>query len=164
MMFPPDINDLARKVIHIFSGEKQKIVTAESCTGGLIAAALTSVPGSSSVFERGFISYSNDAKVELLGILPESLSIAGAVSPDIAEEMAKGALEFSLADLALSVTGIAGPDGGTPVKPVGLVYFGLATRSGMRMHYRCQFSGDRDDIRVQAVHEGLRLILSVTRD
>jgi nicotinamide-nucleotide amidase len=155
---------LAQKVISVFARENRKIVTAESCTGGLIAGALTDIAGSSAVLERGFVSYSNDAKVEVLGVLPELLKEHGAVSAEVAAAMAVGALEFSRADIALSVTGIAGPDGGNALKPVGLVYFGLATREGSVMHYKCQFSGNRDDVRMQSVNEGLRLLMSIVRE
>lgn len=158
MIFSHDIYALAEKVIHSYTAKKRRLVTAESCTGGLIAAALTEIPGASAVLERGYVAYSNDAKVEVLGILPETVQLAGAVSADIAEEMAQGALEFSLADIGISITGIAGPDGGTAVKPVGLVYFGLVSRFGARMHYRCEFKGDRSAIRLQAVAEALRLL------
>lgn len=161
-MFSPDIHDLARKVIETYTTKRQKIVTAESCTGGLVSGALTEISGSSAVIERGFISYSNDAKVEVLGVIPELISEYGAVSEQVAEAMARGALEFSLADVALSVTGIAGPLGGSVAKPVGLVYFGLATRSGILFHYKSQFNGDRDTIRMQAVREALKLLLSLT--
>lgn len=160
-MFPEPIETLAAQIVNAYAARKMKIVTAESCTGGLIAAALTSIAGSSAVVERGFVSYSNDAKVELLGVEPELIQIAGAVSADVAEQMAQGALEFSLADVALSVTGIAGPGGGSTLKPVGLVFFGLANRSGTLMHYRCQFNGDRNTVRVQAVEEGLKLLYSL---
>ena len=137
-----------------------RIATAESCTGGMVAGALTEIPGSSAVFERGFITYSNDAKVELLGVLPDLLAQEGAVSGEVAEAMATGALEYSLADLAISVTGIAGPDGGTEIKPVGLVYIGLATKAGALFHCKCHFRGSRDEVREQTVHEALRLLLS----
>ena len=160
-MFGPDIHDLARRVVENYISVKKRIVTAESCTGGLVAAALTEIPGSSAVLERGFISYSNDAKVELLGVLPYLLTDYGAVSSQTAEAMAQGALEFSLADVAVSITGIAGPDGGTPDKPVGLVYIGIANRDGIVFHSRSEFKGDRDDIRRQAVHEALVLLLSL---
>ncbi|MDX2028933.1 MAG: CinA family protein [Alphaproteobacteria bacterium] len=160
-MFPPDIHDLARKVIESYTAQKQKIVTAESCTGGLVAAALTQIPGSSAVVERGFVAYSNQAKTEILGVMPETLEDYGAVSDKVAEEMAQGALEFSQADIAVSVTGIAGPSGAETGKPVGLVYFGLATRSGAVFHYKSQYNGDRDDIRLQATREALRLSLSM---
>jgi nicotinamide-nucleotide amidase len=160
-MFPATIHDLARKVIESYSRQKRKVVTAESCTGGLVAGALTQIPGSSDVMERGFITYSNDAKTEVLGIMPETLRDYGAVSEETAAVMAEGALAFSLADVAISVTGIAGPGGGMPGKPVGTVCFGLATRDGLAFHYKAQFSGDRDDVRMQAVHEALRLLLSI---
>jgi len=160
-MFPPDIYDLAAKVISDYTARKMKIVTAESCTGGLVAAALTEISGASLVLERGFVGYSNDAKTELLGVMPELLQISGAVSADAAEEMAKGALDFSMANVAISVTGVAGPTGGSPLKPVGLVFFGLATKWGTRLHYRCQFNGDRGAIRMQADKESMRLLLSM---
>ncbi len=160
-MFPPDIHDLARKVIEVCASQKKKIVTAESCTGGLVAAVLTQISGSSAVVERGFITYDNGAKVEVLGVMPELLEQAGAVSGEVAEAMAQGALEFSHADIAVSVTGIAGPTGGTPQKPVGLVYIGLANRDGAIFHYKCMFKGDRDDVRMQAVGEALKLLMSI---
>ena len=164
MMFPPDILDLAQKVIRVYTGEKKKIVTAESCTGGLIAAALTEISGSSAVVERGFVAYSNDAKVEVLGVMPDFLESHGAVSPEVAEAMAIGALEFSLAHVAVSATGIAGPTGGTLSKPVGLVYLGVATRTGVTFHSKCQFKGDRYDVRLQAVHEALTLLMAQVGD
>lgn len=163
-MFPPDIHDLAWKVVDTYTSKRMKIVTAESCTGGLVAGALTEISGSSAIVERGFVTYSNDAKVEVLGVMPELIAEYGAVSEEVADAMAIGALEFSLADVALSVTGIAGPLGGTATKPVGLVCFGLATRGGVQFHYRSQFNGDRDDIRRQAVHEALKLLLSMVGD
>ncbi len=161
-MFPPDITHLVQKVISAYAAEKLRITTAESCTGGLIAAALTDIPGSSAIVERGFVSYSNESKTELLGVLPELIENYGAVSSRVAEEMAQGALEFSNADVALSATGIAGPDGGSAEKPVGLVYLGLATKSGIKMHYKCQFKGNREQVRMQAVMESLKLALSLT--
>ncbi|MFY9288847.1 MAG: CinA family protein [Alphaproteobacteria bacterium] len=160
-MFPPDIYDLSRQVINAYGEQKQKIVTAESCTGGLLTAALTQIPGSSAVLERGFITYSNDAKTEVLAVMPEPLEIYGAVSEPVAEAMAQGALEFSHADVAIAITGIAGPGGATMSKPVGLVYLGLAKRSGALFHLACNFKGDRDDIRMQAVREALKMLLSM---
>jgi nicotinamide-nucleotide amidase len=160
-MFPPDIRALAGTVVSVYTANKRKLVLAESCTGGLIAGALTDIPGSSAVVERGFVSYSNEAKTEVLCVMPETLQEFGAVSARVAEEMARGALEFSHADVALSATGIAGPDGGSEDKPVGLIYFGLATHKGVLMHYKCNFSGNREEIRMYAVVEGLKLVLSV---
>jgi nicotinamide-nucleotide amidase len=158
MMFPADIAQLAEKIISAYKAENLKIVTAESCTGGLIAGALTEIPGSSAVVERGFITYSNEAKREVLGVDTLALEQFGAVSAEVAAQMARGAVEFSLADVAVSVTGIAGPDGGSADKPVGLVYFGLASRQGTVMHYKCNFTGNRDAIRLQAVFEALKLL------
>lgn len=161
-MFPPDTHDLAQQVITTYTEQKKKIVTAESCTGGLIAAALTEIPGASAVVDRGFVTYTNEAKLEVLAVMPDTLANFGAVSEQVAEDMAKGALEFSHADIAVSATGIAGPSGATPDKPVGLVYLGLATRSGAVFHYKCNFKGDRSDVRMQAVKEALKLLMSAT--
>ena len=104
------------------------IATAESCTGGLIAATLAKIPGVSSMLERGFVTYSNEAKTEMLGVPAELISAKGAVSPEVARAMAEGAIARSRADVAVAVTGIAGPDGGSTAKPVGLVYFGVARK------------------------------------
>jgi nicotinamide-nucleotide amidase len=163
-MFSPTIHDLARKLIEICASRRQSIVTAESCTGGLIAGALTDLAGASNVFERGFITYSNEAKIETLGLAKEMLESHGAVSAEAAEAMAEGALGHSHADFAVSVTGIAGPGGGTAAKPVGLVYIGLARRGGAVFHYKCLFKGDRSDVRMQAVEEALKLLSSITDD
>jgi nicotinamide-nucleotide amidase len=159
-MFNQEILSLANQIIRRYAREKKRIATAESCTGGMIAATLTRIPGSSQVFERGFITYSNDAKIDVLGVLPDVLELHGAVSAEVAEAMAQGALEYSRADVAVSVTGIAGPDGGTPGKPVGLVFLGLATKDGALFHMRCEFKGNRDAIRLEASHEAMKLLLS----
>lgn len=164
MLFPLEILDAAEKTVRLFAQNHKKIAAAESCTGGLIAGALTCVPGASDVFERGFVTYSNDAKTDLLGVLPDTLAHFGAVSDEVAEEMASGALAYSLADVAVSVTGIAGPGGATAHKPVGLVCFGLAQRDAGRFHYRCQFPGDRDRVRLQAVAEALKLLQAALKD
>lgn len=126
-----------------------RVVTAESCTGGLIAAALTSVPGASAVLERGFVTYSNEAKTEMLGVPAELIQRVGAVSRDVALAMAEGALTHSRADIAVAVTGIAGPDGGTAEKPVGLVHIATAARDGTRVHEEKRF-GDIGRHNVQA--------------
>jgi nicotinamide-nucleotide amidase len=126
-----------------------RLVTAESCTGGLIAAALAAVPGASSVLERGFVTYSNAAKVELLGVPAELIDRRGAVSEAVALAMVDGALKHSPADIALAVTGIAGPAGGTAEKPVGLVHIAAARRNGPRLHEEHRF-GDIGRHRVQA--------------
>ena len=136
------------------------IATAESCTGGLIAAACTAVSGSSDWFERGFVTYSNAAKTELLGVPEGLLASHGAVSEPVVRAMAEGALAHSPAALAVSVTGIAGPTGATPGKPVGLVWFGLARRGGATRSLRREFQGDRSAVRAQAVEQALALLLA----
>lgn len=132
-----------------------KIATAESCTGGLIAATLTAIPGSSDVFERGWVTYSNAAKSENLGVPPDLIADKGAVSSEVAEAMAQGVLHRAQADVAVSVTGIAGPGGGSAEKPVGLVFIGLARKDGWSQVERCEFPGTRDDVRRHAVARAL---------
>lgn len=136
-----------------------KLVTAESCTGGLVAAALTAVAGSSSVFDRGFVTYSNEAKTEILGVPKSLIEKHGAVSEPVARAMAEGAIAHSRSDLAVSITGVAGPDGGTVEKPVGLVHFATARRGGQTLAEKRIFAGDRDAIRLAAVAAALRLIV-----
>lgn len=123
-----DLEELAREVLDKARERDLRIATAESCTGGLVAAALTAIPGSSEVFDRGFVTYSNAAKADMLGVDPLLIVDKGAVSAEVARAMALGALRRSKASLAVSITGIAGPGGGTPEKPVGLVHFGCALR------------------------------------
>lgn len=120
------LHRLASRFLDACAARDMRAATAESCTGGLIIAAMTEIPGSSSVVDRGFVTYSNDAKMELLGVAPETLDNHGAVSRETALEMAAGALARSHAGIALAVTGVAGPDGGSAEKPVGLVWFGIA--------------------------------------
>jgi nicotinamide-nucleotide amidase len=139
-----------------------KIATAESCTGGLVAATLTSIGGSSDVFDRGWVTYSNEAKREQLGVPSMMLEAHGAVSGEVAEAMAKGTLHRSMADIAVSVTGIAGPGGGSPEKPVGLVFIGLARKDGWSQVERCQFPGDRDSVRARTVERALAHLYSAT--
>lgn len=128
-----------------------KLATAESCTGGLIAAALTAIAGSSDVVERGFVTYSNEAKAEQLGVPMDLIMRHGAVSEAVAIAMAEGALARSRADIAVSVTGIAGPGGATATKPVGLVHLGCARRGGTVLHEQRVFAGDRTAVREQSV-------------
>lgn len=138
--------------------QKKKLVTAESCTGGLISALMTELAGSSKIFERGYVTYSNAAKQTLLGVPLTLLETKGAVSAECAEAMAKGALLNSRADIAVSVTGIAGPGGETPVKPVGLVYIGLAMgEKSQAQEFR--FSGSRSDIRSASCCEAFRILI-----
>jgi nicotinamide-nucleotide amidase len=160
-MFPEDVLAQARDVLARFEAAKCKIATAESCTGGLIAGALTEIPGSSSVVERGFVTYSNEAKIELLSVPGELISRVGAVSPEVAEAMSAGAIAHSRADVAISVTGIAGPGGETPGKPVGLVYFGITRRGGTVRHERRVFPGDRSAVRLATVRSALSLLAEV---
>ena len=132
--------------------------TAESCTGGLIAAALTHVPGSSDVVERGFVTYSNAAKAEMLGVDPAVITTHGAVSEPVAAAMAAGALARSAADVSVAVTGVAGPGGGSADKPVGLVWFGYARRGGMARTERHVFPGDRAAVRAATVSRAFELL------
>ena len=125
----PDLEKRAGEIIRLYSERGLKIVTAESCTGGLVAGCLTAIAGSSAVVERGFVTYSNEAKIELLSVPPELIASVGAVSAETAAAMAHGALSHSRADIAVSVTGIAGPGGGSADKPVGLVHFACAARN-----------------------------------
>jgi len=134
------------------------IATAESCTGGLIAATLTAIPGCSHVVDRGFVTYSNEAKTEMLGVPAEMIAQHGAVSEEVARAMATGALERSNASVALSCTGIAGPDGGSARKPVGLVYIGCAREGGRCTVERHVFPGDRAAVRHATVREAFRLL------
>jgi len=137
------------------------LATAESCTGGWVGHLLTSLPGSSHWYERGFISYANAAKVEMLGVSPETLQMHGAVSEITAAEMAVGALKHSHAQATLSITGIAGPGGGTPQKPVGLVCYGWALADGTVMTSTCRLDGDREEIRSRAVAAALRGLIEL---
>ena len=135
-----------------------RIAAAESCTGGLIAGCLTEIAGSSDVFDRGMVTYSNDAKIDQLGVPPSSIDIHGAVSETVARAMAEGALSHSLGDIAVAVTGVAGPGGGSPEKPVGLVHFGLAARDRRTVSRHSIFDGDRGQIRLATVRAALSLI------
>jgi len=137
----------------------QRLATAESCTGGWVAQCLTAIAGSSDWFERGFVTYSNEAKQEMLGVWPETLEQHGAVSEATAAAMASGALCHSHADWALAITGIAGPGGGSPDKPVGTVCFGWAGPDGRIELETCRFDGGREDVRAQSVIHALTGLL-----
>lgn len=138
-----------------------RVAAAESCTGGLVSAALTDVPGASDVFDRGFVTYSNAAKTDLLGVPEALLAAHGAVSAETAQAMAKGALERSLADVAVAITGVAGPGGGSPEKPVGLVHFACARRGGDVVLLERRFGPlSRRDIRQAAVDQALDLMIA----
>jgi nicotinamide-nucleotide amidase len=157
--FPSPCLEAARDLLDACRRRGWMLVTAESCTGGLIAACLTENAGSSDVVERGLVTYSNAAKMALLGVRETTLERDGAVSERTAREMAEGALERSPATLAIAVTGIAGPGGATPAKPVGLVHLACAVRGGSTTHRRCVFEGDRAAVRLAAVEAALRLAL-----
>jgi nicotinamide-nucleotide amidase len=145
------INELALDLGIALTARGWMAATAESCTGGLIAGAITDVSGSSGWFERGFVTYSNEAKIELLGVRPETLSRFGAVSEETARAMVAGALERSRADVAVAVTGVAGPAGGTPEKPVGLVWLAWGVRGGAAEAVSRRFPGNRAAVREAAV-------------
>ena len=142
---------------------KLSVVTAESCTGGWVAQVITHTAGSSEWFDRGFITYSNEAKIAMIGVRPDTLATCGAVSEEAASEMAVGALECSNAQIALSITGIAGPTGGSPGKPVGTVCFGWCSRGGSAEIDRQLFAGNREEIRRQAVVYALEGLLQRTK-
>lgn len=158
-MFPDVLLSRAAALVARCHANGLTLATAESCTGGLVAGLITAIPGSSFVFERGFVTYSNAAKVGSLGVPPELLDQFGAVSPEVANAMAAGALTYSLADIALSITGIAGPSGGSPEKPIGLVHFGLARKGGVTFTVEKRF-GDlgRDAVRSAALAIAIELL------
>jgi nicotinamide-nucleotide amidase len=156
--------DAAKRLLAQCRARGLKIATAESCTGGLVAGALTDIAGSSDVVDRGFVTYSNEAKHEMLGVPNATLKKFGAVSRQTAEAMARGALKHSDADLAVSITGIAGPGGATPGKPVGLVHFAAAARGG-RVIARAKKFGDigRRKVRQKSVDEALAMLSLLAR-
>jgi nicotinamide-nucleotide amidase len=158
-VFDADTLALAASVIDACRARSWRIATAESCTGGLVVAALTAIAGSSGTVERGFVTYSNEAKAELLGVPAATIAAHGAVSPETAAAMARGALARAPVDLTVSVTGVAGPGGGSAEKPVGLVLLGVARRDGTCRTERRIFQGDRSAIREAALLAALRLLL-----
>jgi len=155
-----NIAELAAAVIERCTVAGRMVATVESCTGGLVAGALTAVAGSSAVLERGFVTYSNEAKSELVGVPAGLIEAHGAVSAEVARAMAEGGLARSRADIAVAITGIAGPGGGTDSKPVGLVHFACATRDGRVAPHHEVFPGDRDAVRGASVRQALRMILA----
>ena len=158
-MFPDDIVALANEVLEAAKARGIRIATAESCTAGLVSGALTAVSGSAEVVERGFVTYSNEAKHEMLGVDAQMVEDAGAVSEAVARAMAEGALAHSNADLAVSITGIAGPKGGTPLKPVGLVHFATAMKGEPTQHRQELFGAlGRERVRLASVKVALNLL------
>jgi nicotinamide-nucleotide amidase len=158
-MFPSDLTSEAATLLAELRSKGLKVATAESCTGGLIIGLLTEIAGSSDVVDRGFITYSNEAKAEMLGIDPQLIQDHGAVSEAVARAMAAGALTHSNAAITVAVTGVAGPGGGTATKPVGLVHFSAARRGGATLHHVARF-GDigRSPIRIATVREAMSLL------
>ena len=154
-----DLSSLSAKLVSALSAKGLTCATAESCTGGGVGSAITSVAGSSKVFLGGVISYSNEVKADVLGVSRDTLASVGAVSSEVASQMASGARRVIGSDLAVSLTGIAGPGGGSAEKPVGLVWFGLATSKGVTTQCRI-FPGDRAAVRSAAIAHALGLLLS----
>ena len=159
MYFSERALELAQRIVARATAEGLTVATAESCTGGLVAACLTEVAGASHAFERGFVTYSNEAKTALLGVPRELFARVGAVSEEVSRAMAEGALRKAGVDLAVSVTGIAGPGGGTAAKPVGLVHLAAAGKGQPTLHRSEVFPGDRAAIRLAAVESALALLL-----
>lgn len=163
-MAASDARALSRALLDLCRSRKLTIATAKSCTGGLVAGALTDIPGSSDVIDRGFVTYSNDAKRVMLGVKATTLESFGAVSKETAIQMAVGALEEADVDLAVSITGIAGPGGATPGKPVGLVHFAVASRDGRIVNKECRFGAiGRSAVRQRSVLEALRMLIELAR-
>jgi nicotinamide-nucleotide amidase len=159
-----DARTIARTLLDLCRGRRLTIATAESCTGGLVAGTLTDIPGSSDVIDRAFVTYSNDAKRAMLGVNAMTLATFGAVSKETAIQMAVGALERAGVDLAVSITGIAGPGGATPGKPVGLVHFAAAARDGRIINRECRFGAiGRTAVRLRSVVEALRMLMELAR-
>ncbi len=157
-----DLVGTATLLLEELRAQALTLTTAESCTGGLISSCLTEIAGSSDVFERGFVTYSNAAKTQMLGVPDALIEAHGAVSPEVAGAMAEGALDHSPADLAVSVTGIAGPGGGSPNKPVGLVFIAAVRRGGAVNQLRCTFGNvGRSQVRQRTVVEAFRLVHSL---
>lgn len=160
-----ELKTRAAALLKAFETRQWMIAMAESCTGGLVAALLTEIPGSSSVVERGFVTYSNDAKAEMLGVPLDVIAAHGAVSEEVARAMAEGALKHSRASVAVSITGVAGPGGGSAEKPVGLVHFGLAQQGcGTKVLVRRYGDLGRQAIRMKAVEDALSLLESTLGD
>ena len=152
---------IAEKLYKTLLAKNMKLATAESCTGGMVAAALTDIAGSSAIFERGFVTYSNEAKSEMLGVPADLISSIGAVSREVAIAMARGALDNSNADISVAVTGIAGPSGGSPEKPVGLVHFAVAQQGKASFHNVQKFGSlSRQEIRTKSMNHALSLVLT----
>jgi nicotinamide-nucleotide amidase len=158
-----EFDELSSLLGQALSARGWMLVTAESCTGGLLAGAVTAIPGSSAWFERGFVTYSNESKAELLGVAPATLARYGAVSEETAREMADGAIAHSHADVAIAITGIAGPDGGSAAKPVGSVWLAWRQRDGNGGAQAHCFPGGRETVRHLAVTAALEYLTALAR-
>ena len=158
-MFDEEAIAAAKAVLDVCQKKKLTVATAESCTGGLVSAAISEIPGSSAVLDRAFVTYSNEAKQQMLGVTPATIDVYGAVSRECAEEMAKGALAHAQVDLAVSITGIAGPTGAVAGKPIGLVFFCAASRSGRVIAHDRKFGAiGRDKVRHASVLQALAML------
>jgi len=162
-MFSKEISDKAKILLEICETKKLMLATVESCTGGLLAGCLTAIPGSSSVVERGYVTYSNLAKIEEVGVDPALLDRHGAVSREVAGAMAAGALRHAPVDLAAGITGVAGPGGGSAEKPVGLVYISTAAKNEAPTVTENHFPGDRDAVREASVSLALDLLIELAQ-
>ncbi len=158
-MFPERLLELAEEAIRACERAGLRLVITESCTGGLLSACLTEIPGASNVVERGFVTYSNEAKTELLGVDTALIQDHGAVSAEVARAMAEGALARVPAELSLAVTGIAGPAGATPAKPVGLIHLACARKGAGTIDRRYLFAGERGQVRLAAVEAAIEMLL-----
>ncbi len=163
-MFDTQLLTDAAELLELCRRAQLKVATAESCTGGLIAGCLTEIAGSSDVVERGFVTYSNEAKAEMLGVPKMLISLHGAVSQQVAVAMAEGALKHSLADISIAVTGVAGPGGGSKEKPVGLVHFANAGRGRPTVSHHEVFPGDRAAVRDATVQTALSMLRHMVRN
>ena len=161
-MFSREHKNIIQKLAHQCLERDISLVTAESCTGGLLSSLLTQEAGSSKWFDRGFVTYSNKSKIDSLGVQGETLENFGAVSQEVANEMSKGALKNSEAKLGISITGIAGPEGGSLAKPVGTVYFSIANQKKVILEHKSDFKGSRESIRKESVIFILNKLLNLT--
>lgn len=163
-LFPAELEAQAAEIVTFFKERQLMLSTAESCTGGLIAGVLTEIAGSSAVVDRGFVTYTNEAKMDLLGVLPATLDQFGAVSRETALQMVRGALYRSDADVAVAVTGIAGPTGGSTEKPVGLVHLAAASRSGRMIHREMRYGAiGRSAVRLATVVTALEMLMEAAQ-
>lgn len=164
-IWPRDIEDAASGIVADFTARKLMIATAESCTAGLIAGAITEIAGSSNILDRGFVTYSNEAKQQMIGVSPETLKAHGAVSRPTAIEMAEGAISNSAATVSVAVTGIAGPGGGSDEKPVGLVHLAAARKGHETLHREMRY-GDigRSEVRLATVRTALEMLVEISGD